>query len=283
DYTAQGHVVGLAARVQQLAPPGGAAVTGETARLAAGFFDFLDRGDQSLKGASAPVRLFELRGPGPVRCRFDSARARGCSRFVGRERELARLEAALGEARSGRPHVVLITAEPGAGKSRLCHEFVERASGATLHYARALSHGRMLPFHVLITLGKSLFGVDEGTSPSDVRDAVRRGLDEAQPDPMAQDFWLDLLGVSDHVPAPSGLEPEARRTRLFRSLLDLIRARARRELTLLWVEDLQSLDSASEAALEILIEHLLAPESAGSRILLLATARPEYRPAWSSR
>jgi tetratricopeptide (TPR) repeat protein len=89
--------------------------------------------------------------------------------------------------------------------------------------------------------------------------------------------------VSDHVPAPSGLDPEARRTRLFRSLLDLIRARARRELTLLWVEDLHWLDPASEAALGMLIEHLLAPESAGTRVLLLATARPEYRPGWSSR
>src|SRR6266850_312828 len=55
DYTAQGHVVGLAARVQQLAPPGGISVTEQTARLAAGFFDFTDRGEQSLKGASVPV------------------------------------------------------------------------------------------------------------------------------------------------------------------------------------------------------------------------------------
>src|SRR5438128_2563268 len=163
DYTAQGHVVGLAARVQQLAPPGGITVTEQTARLAAGFF-----------------------------------------------------------------------------------------------------------------------GVGEGASPSDVRDAVRCGLGNVQPDPIALDFWLDLLGVSDHVPAPSGLDPEARRTRLFRSLLTLIQARARRELTLLWVEDLHWLDPASEVALEMLTERLLATESAGSRILLLATTRPEYRPVWSS-
>ena len=204
DYTAQGHVVGLAARVQQLAPPGGITVTEQTARLAAGFFDFLDRGEQSLKGASVPVRVFELRGPGQIRSRLERSRARGFSRFVGRERELALLERALREAQSGRPKVVLVTAEPGAGKSRLCHEFVERARGVTLHYARALSHGRMLPFHVIVALARSLFGVGEGASPSDVRDAVRRGLGNAQPDPIALDFWLDLLGVSDHVPAPSG-------------------------------------------------------------------------------
>src|SRR5881628_680355 len=283
DYTAQGHVVGLAARVQQLAPPGGISVTEQTARLAAGFFDFFDRGEQSLKGASVPVRVFELRGPGQIRSRLESSRARGFSRFVGRERELALLERALRETQSGRPTVVLVTAEPGAGKSRLCHEFVERARGVALHYARALSHGRMLPFHVIVALARSLFGVGEGASPSDVRDAVRRGLGNAEPDPIALDFWLDLLGASDHVPAPSGLDPEERRARLFQSLLDLIRARARRELTLLWVEDLHWLDPASEVALEMLTERLLAPESAGSRILLLATTRPEYRPVWSSR
>jgi class 3 adenylate cyclase/tetratricopeptide (TPR) repeat protein len=283
DYTAQGHVVGLAARVQQLAPAGGIAVTEQTARLAAGFFDFLDRGEQSLKGASVPVRVFELRGPGRIRSRFDSSRARGFSRFVGREGELTLLEGALSEAQSGRPRVVLIAGEPGAGKSRLCHEFVERAHGVTLHYARALSHGRMQPFHVVVALARSLFGVAEGASPSDVRDAVTRRLADAPPDPIALDFWFDLFGASDHVPAASGVDPDARRARLFRSLLDLIRARAGRELTMLWVEDLHWLDPASEAALDMLVERLLAPESTGSRMLLLATTRPEYRPVWSAR
>jgi class 3 adenylate cyclase/tetratricopeptide (TPR) repeat protein/DNA-binding IscR family transcriptional regulator len=283
DYTAQGHVVGLAARVQQLAPPGGITVTEQTARLAAGLFDFVDRGEQRLKGASAPVRVFELRGAGQIRSRLESARARGFSRFVGREHELARLERALRETQSGRPKVVLVTAEPGAGKSRLCHELVERARGVTLHHARARSHGRMLPFHVLVSLARSLFGVGEGGSPSDVRDAVRRGLGHAPPDPIALDFWLDLLGVRDHLPASSGVDPDARRARLFKSFLDLIQVRARREPTVFWVDDLHWLDPASEAALDMLTECLLAPESAGCRILLLATTRPEQRPAWSGR
>ena len=227
DYTAQGHVVGLAARVQQLAPPGGVTVTEQTARLVAGFFDFLDRGEQSLKGASVPVRVFDLRGPGHLQSRLERSRARGFSRFVGREHELALLESVLGETRAGRPKVVLVTAEPGAGKSRLCHEFVERAHGVALHCARARSHGRMLPFHVIAALAHDLFGVGEGVSPSEVRNAVRRGLGHAEPDPIALDLWLDLLGVSDRV-SPSGrLDPEARRTRLVRSLIDLIQARAR--------------------------------------------------------
>src|SRR5262252_6415496 len=97
DYTAQGHVVGLAARVQQLAPPGGITVTEQIARLAAGFFDFRDRGEQSLKGASAPVRVFELRGPGQIRSRLERSQARGFSRAV------ARTHAALPRDRRARP------------------------------------------------------------------------------------------------------------------------------------------------------------------------------------
>ncbi len=281
DYTAQGHVVGLAARVQQLAPPGGVSVTEQTARLASGFFDFLDRGEQSLKGASVPVRVFDLRGLGPIRSRLERSRARGFSRFVGRERELTLLERALREAQSGRPKVVLITAEAGAGKSRLCHEFVERTRGLALHYARALSHGRMLPFHAIVQLARGLFGVDERASAAVARGAVERGLASAHAvDPIALAFWLELLGTPDPALPPSELEPEMRRARLFQSLRDLIHARARRELTLLWIEDLHWLDPASEAALEMLTGALLAPEVSDRRVLLLATARPEYLPPW---
>ena len=285
DYTAQGHVVGLAARVQQLARPGGVSVTEQTARLASGYFDLLDRGEQNLKGASVPVRVFDLRGPGPIRSRFDRSRAQGFSRFVGREPELARLERALRNAQSGRPTVVLLTAEPGAGKSRLCHEFVERSRGVPLHYARALSHGRMLPFHAIVELARGLFGVlHHDASAADIRGAVVRGLTSSQPaDPMALAFWLELLGAPDPALAPSEVEPQARRTRLFQSLCDLIQARARRGLMLIWIEDLHWLDPASAAGLEMLTERLLTAESAGSRALLLATTRPEYRPAWSAR
>src|SRR6185295_17003919 len=215
DYTAQGHVVGLAARVQQLAPPGGVTVTEQTARLASGFFELVDRGPQSLKGASVPVRVFDLRGPGPIRSRLERSRARGFSRFVGRQHELALLDRALGEARSGRPKIVLITGEPGTGKSRLCHELIERSRGVALHQARALSHGRMIPFHAIVELARGLFGVNDGASAAETRDAVRRGLASVPTgDAIAVAFWLELLGAPDPALAPSEVEPEARRARL---------------------------------------------------------------------
>src|SRR4030095_16762067 len=97
-----------------------------------------------------------------------------------------------------------IPAEPGAGKSRLCHEFTEGARGAAVHYVRAPSHGRTLPFHAIVALARSLLGIGDGVPSPDVRDAVRRNLASAPLDPITQELWLDLLGVSDHVRSPSG-------------------------------------------------------------------------------
>src|SRR5262249_45548239 len=148
-----------------------------------------------------------------------------------------------------------------------CHEFVERAGDdVALHYARAPSHGRMLPLHVIGALARSLFGVGEAASPAEVRHALSEALGSATPDPIARDLWLELLEASDGASAASGLEPEVRRARLFRSFVDLVEACARRELALLWIEDLHWGDPASALALERLAERLLGSESAGSRV-----------------
>src|SRR5439155_10300798 len=102
-------------------------------------------------------------------------------------------------------------------------EFVERSRGAALHYARALSHGRALPFHVIVELARGLFGVDEGASAADVRDAVGRGLAGAQAvDPIALGFWLELLGAPDPALPPSVLVSYGRCARLFLSLRGLV-------------------------------------------------------------
>jgi class 3 adenylate cyclase len=281
DYTAQGHVVGLADRVQRLAPPGGASMTERTARLAAGFYDLLDRGEHAIRGASAPIRVFDLRGPGPIRSRIDRSRERGFARFVGRADELDRLEGALAAARSGSPQVVLVTAEPGAGKSRLCLELFARSPAVAVHSARALSHGRMLPFHVVLELARSLFDLPEGAAAADVRAGVARGLASAgASDPVAAAFWVELLGGAGPASPPSELAPDVRRSRLFDSLCDLVEARARGDSTVVWVEDLHWLDPASEGALAALAARLLAPAPGDRRVLLLATARPEYGSEW---
>ena len=282
DYTAQGHVVGIAARVQQLARPGGVALTEYTAHLAAGFFDFADRGQHALKGASTPVRVYDLVARGPIGSRLERSRAHGFSRFVGRREEWAVLERAYRRAAAGEPRVVLITAEPGMGKSRLCDEFVRRRHEGVLHHARALSHGRMMAFHLVVELARALFELDGDAAPADVRSAVSRGLARAgSEDPIARAFWLEILGAPDPAAPVSDIEPDARLSRLYRSLHDLLEVRARTEVTVVWLDDLHWADAASAAAVDWLVERLGAP-GAPRKLFALATARPEYQPAWSS-
>src|SRR3989454_4681439 len=110
DYTALGHTVGLAQRMEQLAEPGRPLVTEDTAKLVPGFFTLRDLGPSRVKGASAPLRLYELEGPGQLRTRFDLSRTRGLSRFVGRGAEMSALEVALERALGGSWQAVALLA-----------------------------------------------------------------------------------------------------------------------------------------------------------------------------
>jgi class 3 adenylate cyclase/ribosomal protein L40E len=121
DYTAQGQTVGLAARMEQLAAPGSAYLTEHTAKSVSGFFQLRDLGSFEIKGMRDPVRVHELEGVGRMRTRLEVSRARGFSRFVGRDEETASLEAALRRAMAGNAQVVGVVADPGVGKSRLCY------------------------------------------------------------------------------------------------------------------------------------------------------------------
>ena len=102
DYTAIGHTVGLAQRMEALAEPGKAYLTEGTAELAQGFLELEDLGEFEIKGASRPIRVFELAGVGQARSRLDLSRERGFSRFVGRGREMSILEEAFESAEKSR-------------------------------------------------------------------------------------------------------------------------------------------------------------------------------------
>jgi hypothetical protein len=140
DYTAQGHTVGLAARMEQMADTGKVLLTGHTAKLVSGYFQLRDLGETRIKGLSDPLHVFELEGVGRVRTRLEVSHARGFSKFVGRSNEMAALEAALERAISGNAQVVGVVADAGTGKSRLCYEFAElcRAHGITVYEAHGL-------------------------------------------------------------------------------------------------------------------------------------------------
>ncbi|HWT90056.1 MAG TPA: adenylate/guanylate cyclase domain-containing protein, partial [Solirubrobacterales bacterium] len=278
-YTAIGHTVGLAQRMEALAEPGKAYLTEHAAELARGYLDLRDLGEFEIKGASRPVQVFELAGIGQARSRLDLARERGFSRFVGREREMRLLEEALGRARSGEGAAVGVVAEPGIGKSRLCHEFAERCRGEEVEVfeAQAQAHGQSTPFMPILQMLRSLFGIGDSEAEQLTREKIAGRtllLDPSFVDDLP--LLFDFLGVPDpDRPAPQ-MSPEGRQRALGEVVCRLASNPARRKTLVLVIEDLHWIDEGSQAMLANLIAAM-----ADNNTMVLVNFRPEYRPAWA--
>jgi class 3 adenylate cyclase/tetratricopeptide (TPR) repeat protein len=281
DYTAQGHTVGLASRMESLAEPGKIYLTRSTAALVSGFFRLKDLGKFSVKGERRSLHVYELQGVGSARTRFDQSAARGLSPFVGREAEMTRLEESLTAAVSGSGHAVGVVSEAGFGKSRLFWEFAARcrARGILVLQARGVPHGRAIPLLPIVELLRGYFDVGEQDAAAAVRQKVAGRLavlDESLR--QALPFVFELLRVpeTDH-PAPR-IDPEARRRQVCRLLKDLLRVRSAQEPIVIVGQDLQWFDRGSEAILDQLVAGL-----AGTGTLVLVNYRPDYRPPWHER
>jgi class 3 adenylate cyclase/tetratricopeptide (TPR) repeat protein len=280
DYTAIGHTVGLAQRMEALAEPGKAYLTEHTAALAEGFLELEDLGEFGIKGASQPVRVFELTGVGRARTRLDLSRERGFSRFVGRDAEMAALEEALSAAGRGEGQMVGVAAEPGAGKSRLCHEFSQRCRDAGLEVfeAQAQAHGQSIPFMPVLQMLRAYFGIGEREAERATREKIAGRtllLDAAFADDLP--LLFDFLGVPDPDRPPPRLSGEARQRALRGIVCRLVNSPARRHTIVVVVEDLHWIDAGSEAMLGDLVEAI-----AGTPTLAVVNFRPEYSPAWAS-
>ena len=278
-YTAVGHTVGLAQRMEALAEPGKAYLTEHTAKLAEGYLELKGLGDFEVKGASRPIGVFELVGVGAARSRLDLARERGLSGFVGRSNEMEVLEEALESAKQGQGAVVGIVAEPGIGKSRLCLEFAERcrARGLEVYEAQAQAHGQAIPFMPVLQMLRGYFGIEAQDSERTAREKIAGRLLLLDPD-FTDDLPLvfDFLSVPDPArPAPQ-MSAEARQRALRGVIRRLYRVPNREETVVNVIEDLHWMDEGSE---EFLAEMVAAIE--GTRTLAVVNFRPEYAAEWS--
>jgi class 3 adenylate cyclase/tetratricopeptide (TPR) repeat protein len=282
DYTAQGHTVGLAQRMEQLAESGGICLSEHTAKLAEGYFQLRALGAAKIKGASEQLGIYALEGVGEARTRLDRSGAYGLSRFVGRTSEMATLETALERTLGGHGQVLGVVGEAGVGKSRLCAEFVAacRAKGLTVDTAHCPAHGRNVPYLPLLELLRSVFGIGDRDSDHESRRKIAGELallggelEDCLP------LVLELLGVIDpsRPPTPE-MSAEARKKRLFAFVRSLIRARSEREPSVLLVDDVHWIDPGSDEFLAQSVE-----AAAGTRTLILLNFRPEYTAPWTAR
>ena len=203
DYSAVGQTTHLAARMEQLATPGSIRQTAATLRLVEGLVQVNALGPIPVKGLTEPVEVFELVGASAVRRRLQAAVARGLTRFVGRETEIAALVQALGRAGTGHGQVVATVGEAGVGKSRLLYEFVHshRTQGWLVLEAASVSYGKATPYFPVVELLKRYMHVEDGDEPRTVRAKVTGHLltlDEA-----LQETIPALLALLDALPADS--------------------------------------------------------------------------------
>jgi class 3 adenylate cyclase/tetratricopeptide (TPR) repeat protein len=281
DYTAVGQTTHLAARMEQLATPGTIRITADTLALAEGYVEVRGMGPIPVKGLAEPIEVYELTGAGSARTRLQAARARGLTRFVGRDTELDSLRHAAEQARAGRGQLVAVVGEPGVGKSRLYYEFIHshHVQDWLVLESGSVSYGKATPYLPLADLLRSYFKVDTRDDIRGIRVKVTGGLltlDETLKDAVPVVLWL-LDALADDSPFLK-LEPaERRRQTLAAAKRILLRENQVHPLLLLF-EDLHWIDNETQAFLDSLVESLPA-----SRILLAVNYRPEYRHGWANK
>jgi class 3 adenylate cyclase len=281
DYTAQGHTVGLAQRMEALAEPGKALLAAATIDIVQGYFALRDLGAMNVKGIDAPVRVAELEGVGRLRTRLDRSRARGLSKFVGREEEMERLEAALRRSLDGDGQAVGVMAEAGSGKSRLCFEFLERcrARGITVRTATGVSHGRAVPLQPVLEFLREIYGCTPDDTDAQARQKIAGSVAQLAPEELQSlPLLFDFMRVPDPAQPALDLAPDERLRAVMALLRRLTAARSRREPAVLVFEDLHWIDPDTEVVIEGIVD-----AAVNTRTLVLLNFRPEYRASWIGR
>ena len=266
-YGAIGEQVGMAQRMESVAPPGGVMLSASTARLVDGSAALGEAELVQIKGADEPVVAHRLLGIG------DRHRAvgRAESNLVGRQWEMAAAEGQLQRAVDGHGAVVGVVGPPGIGKSRLVREVTAMAGRGAVEVFTAFceSHTSQVPFHAVARLLRATTGV-EGLDGQAARDRVRDRVSDADP----EDLLLldDLLGIADpNAPLPA-IDPDARRRRL--TALVNAASLARETPAVYVVEDAHWIDEVSESMLADFLT--VIPQTPS---LVLVSYRPEYEGA----
>jgi adenylate cyclase len=216
-----------------------------------------------------------------MRTRLDRSRARGLSKFVGRDEEMERLETALRRSLAGDGQVVGVMAEAGSGKSRLCFEFLERcrAREITIRTATGVPHGRAVPLQPILEFYREVFGATDDDTEPQVRQKIAGSLAQIAPDELPSlPLLYDFMRVPDPAQPAPDLGPEERLHELIALLRRITAARSRREPAVLVFEDLHWVDPDTEKIIDA-----LADAAAQTRTLVLLNFRPEYAVKWMGR
>jgi len=264
-YTTVGEQVGMAQRMESVAPAGGVMLSASTARLVEHAAVLGEPELVSIKGRDEPVTAHRLRGVAAERVSTD----RSQPTLVGRDVELHTITGMLDRSVSGHGCVIGVAGPAGIGKSRLVGETVALAKsrGVEVFSAFCESHTREIPFHVAARLLRDAAGITDLDEEA-ARARVRVQVPDADPEDVV--LLCDLLGIRDPDVALPNIDPDARRRRLS-ALINSV-SLARTEPALYIIEDAHWIDEVSESMFADFLTVIPQTHS-----VVLVTYRPEYR------
>jgi class 3 adenylate cyclase len=267
-YTALGEQVGMAQRMESVAPPGGVMLSESTARLVENCAVLGEPELVQIKGADEPVLARRLLGMGERH----RTSGRVESNLVGRRWEMSAAEGLLERAIDGHGAVVCVVGSPGIGKSRIVREVSAMAATRCVDVFTAFceSHTSQVSFHAVSGLLRTAFGIEGLLDPHAARTRIRAQA----PDAEIEDLVLldDLLGIADPDVELPKIDPDARRRRL--TALVNAASLARKTSAVYVIEDAHWVDEVSESMLADFLT--VIPQTSS---LVLTTYRPEYEGA----
>jgi class 3 adenylate cyclase/predicted ATPase len=283
EQLALGETPNVAARIQGFAEPDTVVISGATYRLIQGYFDCRNVGEQTLRGVSQPVPIYQVLQESGVQSRLDVASTRGLTPLIGREQEVGLLLERWEQVKVGQGQVILLSGEAGIGKSRLVQ--VLRAHVANEPHVRwecrSSPYYQNTALYPMTDLLQRILQWQQDDTPEERLGKLEQALSQFRR-PMAE--TVPLFATLLSVPMPDGryqplnLSPQRQRQKTLEAILTIMLELAERQPVLLILEDLHWTDPTTLALLALLLEH--TPTTA---LYLLATCRPEFQPPWSHR
>jgi len=274
-----GETPNRAAHLQPLTSPDTVVVDSATHALCSGQFVFADLGAQSVKGITQPVHLWRAVSPTLAESRFDATRSAQLTTFHGREHEIGLVTDLWQTAMSGEGRLVLLSGEPGIGKSRFMQVFRDRIAAdgyRTLRFQCSPHHTNSALYPVIHQLQLAAGFTRQDDAESKVDKIERMLATTGRMDPGTTSVFASLLSVSPtkHL-EPLDLKPQELKERTLQTIIDQLKGLSESGPFLLEVEDAHWIDPTTMELMGLVIE-----EIRHLPILMVVTYRPYFDCAW---